>query len=151
MSCKVRIDAPAGIVELEGEAQFVSDFFEKLLPIIEKVRFGAKPAASAPNGASDQVEEFDEPETEVLAPKKKRKAGKRPPAGQSCRSRINTLRADGFFKERRSVTDIAQGLAKKGWTHTVSQVGAALSNMFNAGEIQRTKEGTSFEYFWDRG
>jgi len=61
-----------------------------------------------------------------VAPKKKKRVVRQPPPGQSCRDRMKTLKADGFFKQHRSAGDIVAGLAKKGWTHNASQVGAAL-------------------------
>jgi hypothetical protein len=61
-----------------------------------------------------------------------------------------TLKGEGFFKAKKSPTEIVSGLEVKGWTHTVNQVGAALTPMFNKGEIQRTKDGTNWVYFWDR-
>ena len=63
-----------------------------------------------------------------------------------------TLKEEGFFKQHRSTGDIVEGLKGKGWTHAGNQVGAALTNMFGRGDIQRTKEGSGpWSYFWDRG
>lgn len=114
-------------------------------------------AARNPN-AVDQVSVFvpkPEPHHETVTEPEKEKSRTRkrvslPPKGQSCRARITKLRDDKFFSEKRSPSDIVTGLAKKGWTHTVNQVGAALTPMFEKGEIQRTKEGNGFKYFWDR-
>ena len=82
--------------------------------------------------------------------KPKRKKRPAPPPGASCRDRINKLKADGFFKGAKATGDIVEGLGKKGWTHNAPQVGAALTIMFNKDEIQRTKDGGSFKYYWDR-
>lgn len=39
----------------------------------------------------------------------------------------------------------------KGWTHKSNQVGAALTALFERGQIQRTKEGNgAWKYYWDR-
>lgn len=157
MTNRVHIDAPAGVVEIEGEKDFVEGLLGKLFPLIEEAGFGsrpqggasidtsAEPASEAPNESASDVSE--------AAPKKRaRKAVKQPPAGQSCPSRIQVLKDEGFFKEHRSPADIVSALKTKGWTHNLNQVGAATSAMFNKGTLQRTKDGKGpWQYFWDRG
>lgn len=154
MSCRVKIDVPAGVIELEGEAQFVSDFFEKIAPFMDPGQFGASPATED-NATGEQDEGrstgVGASGANAVSKPRKRRAQKRPPPGASCRERVITLRDEGFFKDRRTPSEIVSGLAKKGWTHNNSQVGASLSQMFNRGEIQRTNEGGGFAYFWDRG
>ena len=99
----------------------------------------------------EEIDEENGTDDEVAEPKaKKKKIVRQPPPGASCRDRIKTLKADGFFKDTRTPGDIVTGLGKKGWTHNSPQVGAALTIMFNKGEIQRTKDGGAFKYFWDR-
>jgi hypothetical protein len=84
--------------------------------------------------------------------KQKKRVVQRAPAGQTGRDRILKLKAENFFTERRSASDIVAGLAKAGFTHNVSQVGASLTGMFNKGEIQRTKDGGgNWQFYWDRG
>lgn len=147
-NAKVRIDVPAGIVELEGDEGFVTTYLDKLLPFIEAGGFGTGPGeepSPTNDGSSDSQEKKQA---------RKRRVPKRPPSGSSCRDRILILRKDGFFKgNQRSPSAIVAGLEKKGWTYALNQVGAALTTMFNNGEIQRTKEegkGKSFKYFYDR-
>lgn len=153
MSCKVRIDAPHGVVEIEGDAEFVASFYEKLAPLVDRAHFGtAVRAEDAPTSPVEKGNLEDELEASGQAKgKKKRRTVQRPPTGASCRDRILTLKADGFFSEKRSGADIVAGLAKKGFTHANNQVGAALTTMFGKGEIQRTSDGGSWAYFWDRG
>jgi hypothetical protein len=152
VSCKVRIDAPHGIVEIEGDAEFVASFYEKLAPLVDRAHFGTAvrvDVSLSPSGENGHLE--DEVETGSPAKvKKKRRVAQRPPTGSSCRDRILRLKADGFFKEKRGGTDIVAGLEKKGFSHTVSQVGASLTVMFKKGEIQRTKDGANWVYYWDR-
>jgi len=155
MTNKVHIDAPAGIVEIEGERDFVEGLLTKLLPLLEEARFGARPLKAAPIIGSDPS---DVPEAAEIAPdqnsktKPKRRKVSVPPKGQSCAARIMTLKEEGFFAEQRTIAKIIDGLKSKGWTHNASQIGAALSNMFVRGDIQRTKEGnSSWKYYWDRG
>lgn len=61
-----------------------------------------------------------------------------------------TLRGDGFFKEQKTPAQIVEELGAKGWTHASNQVSAAGGQMFKRGDIQRTKVGNGFAYYWDR-
>lgn len=61
-----------------------------------------------------------------------------------------TLKKDGFFREQRTPAQIVEALGKKGWTHNSNQVSAAGGQMFKRSDIQRTKMGKGFAYFWDR-
>lgn len=153
MTNRVHIDAPAGVIDIEGEKEFVEGLLSKLFPLIEEAGFGSKPNT---NGADN----FVEPDaTEELAPPESgsgkgkirtRKGGKKPPPGHSCGERILKLRSEGFFKQKRSSAEIVTGLKAKGWNHNTSQVGAAAGPLFNKGELQRADEGSGWVYFWDR-
>ena len=153
MTNRVHIDAPAGVVEIEGEKDFVEGLLAKLFPLLEEAGFGSRPPNSAPAQASDEPGEAEDVAPEQTGKTKgKRRKVSAPPKGQSCAARITTLKDDDFFKTHRSTTDIIEGLKAKGWTHNANQVGAALTNMFTRGDIQRTKEGNgAWKYFWDRG
>lgn len=152
MTNRVHIDAPAGVVEIEGEKDFVEGLLAKLFPLLEEAGFGSRP----PNGASvHTAEEAVEPEDvapeQTGKPKGKKRTANKPPKGHSCADRILTLKSDGFFKDHRTTGEIVEGLKNKGWTHAANQVAAALTTMFGRQEIQRTKEGNgSWKYFWDR-
>lgn len=152
---KARIDAPAGLIELEGDREFVSAYLDKLLPLIEAVGLGrgvrSRPVEEHQERLQDDHTNLDAPEAPEQ-PKKKRKISKPAPAGSTCRDRITVLREEKFFTEQKTPTEIVAGLAKKGWTHSRGQVSAALSTMFEKAEIQRTKNDSSagFTYFWDR-
>jgi len=153
MTNRVHIDAPAGVVEIEGEKDFVEGLLAKLFPLLEEAGFGSRPpnAAPAPSG-EEAVDVDDAPPEQTGKAKAKRRKVVAPPKGQSCAARMTTLKDDDFFKTHRSVNDIIEGLKSKGWTHNANQVGAALTNMFTRGDIQRTKEGNgAWKYFWDRG
>lgn len=153
MTNRVFIDAPTGVIELEGEKEFVEAQIEKFLPLIQSFGFGIRGKTRTQQDGT--VDADDSAITaKPAAPPKDRKQSRRvvnrPPKGHSCADRIMELRKDGFFKERRTTTQIADGLGDKGWTHTSSQVAAAAGPMFNRGDIQRAKEGRGFVYFWDR-
>ena len=153
---RVKIDVNSGLIELEGEKEFVSSYLDRLLPMVEAAKFGAGHSGKPP-GTEDEDLPLVPPNggiTEDAAVKQaKRRVPRRPPSGASCRDRILVLKKEGFFKEHRSPTDIVKGLAKKGWTYKGNQVSAALTTMFSStGEIQRTaaSQGRGFVYFWDR-
>ena len=151
MSCKVRIDAPHGIVEIEGDAEFVTSFYEKLAPLVDKAHFGiAVPIETQALSETDGDREEGAEENSAVKPQKKKRKRANPPPGASCRDRILTLKGEGFFKTKKSPNEIVAGLENKGWTHNGNQVGAALTPMFNKSEIQRTKDGANWVYFWDR-
>jgi hypothetical protein len=150
MSCKVRIDAPHGIVEIEGDPEFVTAFYEKLAPLVDKAHFGIAVSNEQSHALSGDEGHGDADDSSTTKTAKRKKKRANPPPGASCRVRILTLKGEGFFKAKKSPTEIVSGLEVKGWTHTVNQVGAALTPMFNKGEIQRTKDGTNWVYFWDR-
>lgn len=158
MTNRVHIDAPAGIIDIEGEKDFVEGLLAKLFPLIEEAGFGSRPQGLA-SGLDDEVPAnapliaevpASDDLTTKLKPKKRRTSA--PPPGQSCAARILVLKQEDFFKgHHRSVSEIVSGLAAKGWTHKSNQVGASLTQMFGKGDIQRTKEGNgSWKYFWDR-
>lgn len=153
---RVHIDAPAGIIDIEGEKEFVEGLLSKLFPLIEEAGFGSKPQRATdplPNeddaDAGQEVEAADDAAKNVK-PKAKRKRSVAP-KGHTCADRIIALKDDGFFKTKRSAGDIVTGLAEKGFTHQSNQVSAAGESPFKRGMLQRTKEGTGpFKYFWDR-
>ncbi len=147
---RVKIDAPAGVVELEGDRDFVSAYLDKLLPLVEQTGLGKSVGTRSDGEPPSEALKDENASPEAV--KKKRRVTKPAPAGHSCRDRLNTLRTDGFFKELRTPSEIVTGLSRKGWTHNVNQVSAALGQMFKGGEISRTKNDNSvgFSYFWDR-
>lgn len=153
MTNRAFIDAPAGVIELEGEKEFVEAQIEKFLPLIQSFGFGVRGKTEM---QQDDAADTDDSATTAkpAAPPRDRKQPKRsvnrPPKGHSCADRIMELRKDGFFKERKTTAQIAEGLGDKGWTHTASQVSAAAGPMFKRGDIQRAKQGKGFVYFWDR-
>lgn len=153
MTNRVHIDAPAGVVEIEGEKDFVEGLLAKLFPLLEEAGFGSRPPSNASAQAnSEPVEPDDVVPEQTSKPKAKKRKVSVPPRGQSCAARISTLKEEGFFKDHQSTTEIVEGLKGKGWTHAPNQVGAALTQMFGRGDIQRTKEGNGvWKYFWDRG
>lgn len=150
---RIMIDAPTGLIEVEGEKDFVEAQLDKLLPLIEGCGFGqyVEPSEDDTSKASPNSK-ADEPPvaSDASGGKKTKRAINRPPKGHSCADRILELRKDGFFKDQRTPAQIVEGLSKKGWTHNANQVSAAGGQMFKRGDIQRTSVGNGFAYFWDR-
>ncbi len=153
MTNRIFIDAPSGVIELEGEKEFVEAQFRRLMPFIEASGFG-----TGANVGDQAVGSAGTRDTAIEAstgnPPNDRKRTKRvvnrPAKGHSCADRIKTLMEDGFLKEPRTTLQIATELGRKGWIHTSSQVSASCGDMFNRGQIRRSKEGRGFKYFWDR-
>lgn len=134
---KVRISTHARIIELEGDDSFVRTYLEKLLPTIEGAGTGVTVVSS------------EAPVDEVAPPKCRGRRVAQTTVGQSCRDRIRKLRDEGFFGERRGISEIAAGLGVRGHNHSVNQVGAALTTMHGRSEILRTLVEGKFKYHWD--
>jgi hypothetical protein len=141
-NAKVLIDTHSGTIELEGEDSFVRTYLDKLIPIIERAPFGTGPSASAGSNARSVEAEPQKSRTRRVI---------QTPVGQSCRDRVKKLRDEGFFSERRGISEIVQGLRARGQTHNVNQVGAALTTMYERSEILRTPVEGKFKYHWDAG
>lgn len=156
MTNRVHIDAPAGVVEIEGEKDFVEGLLAKLFPLLEEAGFGSKPPrGKAPPEQDGEVEynaddDTDDVGTGAGKTKLKRKRSVTP-KGHSCADRMIAMKDEGFFKTMRSSSDIVGGLAANGFTHKSNQVAAAGESLFKRGLLQRTKDGNGpFKYFWDR-
>jgi hypothetical protein len=151
---RVHIDAPAGIIDIEGERDFVEGLLSRLYPLIEQIGFGSAPSSDGESQVVENHASSSNMETSTedqQKPKIKRRRGSTPPKGQSCADRILALKADNFFKQHRVGSDIVAGLKEKGWTHKSNQIAAAAGKLFERGLLQRTKEGNgSFRYYWDR-
>lgn len=149
---RVHIDAPAGVIDIEGEKDFVEGLLAKLFPLIEEAGFGSRPQGiSAEEANGNDLPSDDVPPSENGRSKgRTRNAPKRPPAGHSCAERTLSLKAEGFFKTKRSTAEIVAKLAEKAQNHNVSQVSAAAGQLVKRGSLQRMKDGNSWLYFWDR-
>lgn len=157
MTTKIHINITQGIFELEGDPAFVKSMYEEMKDDIIKIAS----QNSYKNKNDTPSEQVLETNSESLVstikyteggktPKKKKRPMTKPPKGHSCSDRILTLKKNGFFKEKKTISEIVQGLAKEGWSHKANQVSAAIILMFNRSEIQRTNNGSGFLYYWDR-
>lgn len=154
MTNRVHIDAPAGVIDIEGEKDFVEGLLAKLFPLIEVVGFGSRPQwqSSSLDAENDATDASDAGTVDEAGKQRnRRRRGSATPKGQSCADRMLVLKADGFFKEHRSLADIVGGLKAKGWTHKANQVSAAGESLFKRSLVQRTKEGNGpWKFYWDR-
>lgn len=152
MTNRVHIDGPAGVIDIEGEKDFVEGLLARLFPLIEEAGFGSRPQRSelAPLVELDVVADEATTADNGKGKTRTRRVSKKPPPGHSCAERILTLKADGFFGQRRTTADIVSKLAEKAQTHNVSQVSAAAGQMVRRGTLQRIKDGSAWQYYWDR-
>jgi hypothetical protein len=156
MTNKVHIDAPAGVVEIEGEKDFVEGLLAKLFPLLEEAGFGSRPPhdgrvqtsqMETDGGLDDETAEENSSSGKTKVRRKRSVA----PKGHSCADRMLALKEEGFFKIKRSGGEIVAGLAEKGFTHKPNQVAAAGESLFKRNLLQRTKDGNGpFKYYWDR-
>lgn len=152
-NAKVIINTQAVSIELEGEDGFVRTYLDKLMPIIERSRIEASSSTNKPKTSQGMIETSPEPglveQTAVASasPSPRTRGGKRV-AGGSCRDRIKILRGEGFFDAQRGISDVVKALQGKGHAHNTNQVGAALSTMFDRGELHRQSVEGRFKYSW---
>lgn len=154
MTNRVHIDAPAGVIEIEGEKEFVQSLLDKLFPLLEDAKFGSRPQQSRDHQSVEIAEEMEDGLSEEDSKSDKSKVKRKrisTPKGHSCADRIMSLKDDGFFKTHRGNSEIIKGLAANGFTHKANQVAAAGESLFKRGLLQRTKDGNGpFKYYWDR-
>ncbi len=137
---KARVDIRAGQIELEGDKDFVQSNLDKFRELM------------AQRGQKSEPDDEDAPVADESSNGKETKVKRRRAklvAGDGCRDRILKLKEDGFFGQQQTPAEIVKGLAAKGWTNSHNQVTAALTTMFEAGQLKRTSNGKGFKYFWD--
>jgi hypothetical protein len=154
MTNRVHIDAPAGVIDLEGEKEFVEGLLAKLFPLIEEAGFGSRPKSNGaePSGEAEAPLEDATPSDggNGKGKSRSRAAPKKPPSGHSCAERILALKTEGYFADKRSTSDIVAKLSEKRQTHNSNQVSAAAGNLVQRSQLQRIRDGSNWVYFWDR-
>jgi hypothetical protein len=152
-AAKIRVRLGQIEVEYEGEPAFLKQDLAPMVSELIRLYKEHQGAIDSPTSGADRfADDASESQPPPEPTRKKRRKGSNPPKGASCRSRILQLKGSGFFKDQKTPSEIVVGLKSKGWTHNTNQVGAALTLMFNSGEIQRTADGPEgkFKYYWDR-
>ncbi|QND54426.1 hypothetical protein HB779_21125 (plasmid) [Phyllobacterium sp. 628] len=144
---KVLINTQSLTIELEGEDEFVRTYLDKLMPILERSKFGEDGHVDGEAGLPDDFHAVASVKSAGTAPSRKRvRSGGA--SGGSCRERVKKLRDAGFFEKQHGIGDIVNELTSQGFPHSINQVGAALSTMFGRNEIERSKIDKKYKYFW---
>lgn len=156
MTNRVHIDAPAGVIEIEGEKDFVEGLLAKLFPLLEEAGFGSgakhNDEASLRQPDTDGIIDEEVAEDSSAGKGKAKRKRSIAPKGHSCADRILAMKGEGFFKDKRGTGEIVTGLAANGFTHKANQVAAAVESLFKRNLLQRTKDVNGpFQYYWDRG
>lgn len=130
MAAKLHINAQLGIIEVEGEQQFVEQVYEDYKKnLLQKL-------IDAPAHQNDEKKDNASKSKGVI----KRKSG------PSCADRILTVQAEGFFKTLRTAGQIKEKLAEKGTHYESKHVAAALSHLTKRGTIRRLKKDGGWQY-----
>lgn len=143
-TAKVLINTQSLTIELEGEDEFVRTYLDKLMPILERSKFGEEAHVGREAGVPENLRATASAKS---TPPRKR-ASSPLASGGSCRERVKKLREDGFFNTPHSIGEIVRELNDQNFPHSINQVGAALSTMFGRKEIERSKVDKKYSYFW---
>ena len=131
MQTKLHINVQQKIIEVDGDAAFVStvydDFKDYLLREFEAAK---EPAGAVKRATKEQL-------TNRAA---------RIKSGTSCAERILAIKTDGFFNSLRSASEVGEKLAERGTTYASNQVTAALTNLTKRSELRRVKQDGSWKY-----
>jgi len=134
---KMLFDLQRGLIEIEGEEQFVEKVYTDLRATLShKV---ANYSAPLPEAESDIAEPSNSDE-----PKKTRKRSKS--SGPSCASRIDALKSDKFFDQLRTAKEVTDKLRQKGTAYEAKRVAAALLNLTSSGKLRRIEEDSVWKY-----
>ncbi len=146
-NAKVLINTQSLTIELEGEDEFVRTYLDKLMPILERSKFGEDGHADGEAGLRENLQAVASAKSIGTAGSRKRVRSALV-SGGSCRERVKKLREDGFFDKPHGIGEIVKALNDHGYPHSINQVGAALSTMFGRNEIERSKVDKKYSYFW---
>lgn len=143
MNTRLTINLATGIIEAEGDAEFVRGIYSDLRDTILK-RASVAPMRSVdpPVDRSDKPD--DEGESAGSAGRKARRRGKA--SGPSCASRIVGLKDEGYFSELRSAGDVGAKLREKGTAYEGKHVAASLIDLVKRGALRRVSQAGSWSY-----
>jgi hypothetical protein len=135
---KLLFDLQRGLVEVEGEEQFVEKVYADLRSTLsQKVASFTAPPIVVPEPSGNTPDTPEEP-------KKTRKRTKS--SGPSCPSRIEALKSEDFFKELRTSKEISDKLREKGTAYEGKRIASALHNLTTSGKLRRIQEGGVWRY-----
>lgn len=141
---KVLINTQSLTIELEGEDEFVRTYLDKLMPILQRSKFGEDGNVEGGMGTPDNLQTIISAKSVHTQQRVRTTAA----SGGSCRERVKKLRDGGFFEKPRGISEIVKELGEQGYPHSINQVGAALSTMFGRNEIERSKVDKKYRYVW---
>lgn len=123
MTNRIHIDAPTGVIEVEGEKDFVEAQLDKLMPLIQACGFGTAPRPKNSDVAVGGAQVMPDTEgteegsgSESIPPngrKRTRKAGKATPKGHSCADRMLVLRGEGYLGLKRPLLRLLRVSARR--------------------------------------
>ncbi|MBA8879546.1 hypothetical protein [Phyllobacterium myrsinacearum] len=146
-TAKVLINTQSLTIELEGEDEFVRTYLDKLMPILERSKFGEDGNVDGETGLPENLQAIASAKSAGAVASRKR-VRSTSASGGSCRERVKQLRENGFFDNPHGIGEIVKELNDQGFPHSINQVGAALSTMFGRNEIERSKVDKKYSYFW---
>ena len=83
----------------------------------------------------------------ILLNRRNQLAHGRPPA--TLTDALIKLKTEGFFKNKRTITDIGDELARKGFHYPTTTLSAVLIHLLRRGELGRVKEDKQWRYVED--
>jgi hypothetical protein len=144
MSTRLTVNLSTGVIEAEGELEFVQGIYDDLRDVILKksAALPSAPSAASPV-ASNEAEEGEE-SSGMKVRKPPRRRGKI--SGPSCASRIVALKDEEYFSELRSAGDVGAKLREKGTAYEAKHVAASLIDLVKRGALRRVQDGGSWSY-----
>jgi hypothetical protein len=134
---KMLFDLQRGLIEIEGEEQFVEKVYNDLRATLSHKVANYSALLPDPETAIAEPSTSDEP-------KKTRKRSKS--SGPSCASRIDALKSDKFFDQLRTAKEVTDKLRQKGTAYEGKRVAAALLNLTSSGKLRRIEEDSVWKY-----
>lgn len=131
---KVSLTIGGASLNIEGDkdtvATQISLFYET---------FGRSGQSSAGISSGD-------PDVAGTAPRSTATRSRRSSSGPSCATRIDALRAEGFFAQKRSAKDVADRLDEKATPYGANHIAAAIQQMTKKGVLRRMKGDSGWQY-----
>jgi hypothetical protein len=135
MTAKLHINVQQGIIEVEGEPEFVEQIYKDYKAELQKLLVAA---------SRDTAGEEEKPPAprRTKSPKSPSRAKK----GTGCAERILALKGEHYFKTLRNSTEVREKLGEKGTTYAPNLVSASLNILIKRGELRRVKQDGVWHY-----
>jgi len=99
-----------------------------------------------PQEVAGLVERLSSPIVTSKRPAKKSHSQKKPPQASGPVGYIRDLKGEGFFKSKRTISDIQKTLEEKGHIYALTSLSPALLRVVRSRELGRIKEGGVWKY-----